>query len=102
MTQDSLTITEVEDDATVVAQEPEVVEAADTPLLRQVISHQDGMNFRRVVRSLFPLDVGLLAICLTCQKEQRADVIQYARNEQTGEILLVCQCTVRILQGVTK
>jgi hypothetical protein len=44
--------------------------------------------------------VRVLAICARCQEERRDPALWHERDPQTGEMLLVCQCRRRLLEGI--
>lgn len=97
-----LEVTELpDDDATTPPQEPEVAPAAPTRL-RQVIPHGDAKAIVRAVRDLLQVDVGVMPVCLTCLREKRPEMIQWGRSDASGEMVMHCVCTVRVLQGVRK
>lgn len=102
MSADSLAITEV-DDTQPESVTPEVVKAnEDIPLLRQVIPNDDARTLMRGLKSLVKRDVGPIMVCLTCQREKRPDIIQFAKRDTDNTLLMICACTVRILDGVTQ
>jgi len=105
MTTDTLTLTEVDEtvDTAAPTQEPHVVAPdEDIPLLRQVIPNDEARMLMRGLKSLVKRDVGPIMVCLTCQREKRPDIIQFAKRDTDGSLLMICACTVRILEGVTK
>lgn len=96
---DTLEVTELSDDVAP-PQEPEIADAA--PRLRQVIPNGDAKVIIRATRDLLRVGVGVMPVCLTCLREKRPELIQWGRSDASGELVMHCGCTVRVLSGVRK
>lgn len=97
---DTLTVEEVDDATTTVAEV--VPESEPVPKLRQVVAHGDAKALFRAFKELAKVDVGFMAICLDCQRNKRPEIAQWGRSAASGELALECGCTVRFMQGVTR
>ena len=105
MTTNSLTMTEVDetvpgaDEITPPVLTPDEIE---TPITRQVIPNDEARTLRRALQRLIDRKVGPILVCITCQEAQRPEIIQWAKDDASGNLVMVCGCTVRILDGITR
>ena len=101
---DTLVMSEV-DDAEFTPQPPVEVVAepeAEPSLVRQVIPYDDAKVMVRAIKILARYNVGVVNVCLKCKEAKRttADVAQWARKDDSGELMLNCGCTLRVLDGM--
>ena len=89
MTGDTLEITAV-DDTTDDAK----------PLPRQVIVNDDARLLKRAFKLLMSFGIGPLMVCNACKEADRPEIIQWARTADTNDVVMVCGCRVRILEGM--
>jgi hypothetical protein len=78
---------------------PEVVPPAEVTRARQVWPRDDAKILTRLIKIGIARGVGFVPICAFCTKEQRNSTCAYGRLDATGEIVMQCQCSVRILEG---
>ena len=106
---DSLTVTEVEDIATIgyneVVGEPQpesMVTTTEVPITKLHIPNDDARMFKRSIMAMLSNGVNLLPVCRACYDAQRPSQCQWGKLESTGELVLQCECTTRVLDGVRR
>ncbi len=67
--------------------------------LRQLIPRQDAKQRLKTFTAFAQEGVQVLLKCEACAAEGRSWLLEPARAEESGELLLVCDCTLRILEG---
>lgn len=95
MSNDSLTMTEVE---------PEVITDASQPatLLRQVVPNDDARKIIAAFKLLLQYGLGAMMICQTCMAAKKSEVAVWGHREADGELCLQCGCTRREFTGITR
>ncbi len=67
---------------------------------RQVIPNDDGRRLRRVLLDFQRRGLTVMMRCEECGAAGRRAIIEATRAEETNELLLVCECTLRICEGI--
>lgn len=82
--------------------EAEVVPPQVKTVARQVWISDDATRLQRTLQMAIrdPYRLGLLPLCGVCQKEGRSPECHWQKINETGQVVLVCDCTMRIMEGV--
>lgn len=80
----------------------DVATEAPTEVMRQVWPHDEGKVLRRAIENAVKHRVGILLLCADCHVAKKPAELQWRKLDASGDLCLVCSCTLRVLEGVWK
>jgi hypothetical protein len=80
----------------------DVPQGADPLIIKhkQLIPNDDGRKLMRALKMLDSRHIQVVMRCIDCDVDGRMPIIEATRAEETNELLLVCGCTLRIMEGI--
>lgn len=67
---------------------------------RKVIPEDDARKIQRAIGACLSNQIQMMFVCPECEKEGREPLLTPALDGQTNELLMECQCTIRLFEKV--